>query len=346
MIVYENSFEWNMRDATTNLARHGVSFKEAATVFVDPARVLAGESGAVRKVTGLSARSRTLVVEHVPGPRIRILSATVEAGERRTAKAAARAPEPAPKPVVAPSSPPPPPAPEPSVPVVPVARPENTRPLEVPASKVGYVMKRPARRPDGQPVTIVRPVEAPKPEAAPPAPLNGAAKAEVAKVEVAKSEVAKVDVAKSEIAKVEVAKAEVAKAASAPAAPVVPAAEQAPSADAKPMTEEERIAEEDRAYRAQRAQQTAKARAAAAAKRAAMKAAAEAAKAAETAKAEEAAKVDATPRSERRPKSSASKPPAKPSSIPPTAAEAAPKSSRAPRISWREAARQAIAKLR
>ncbi|HTQ39343.1 MAG TPA: BrnT family toxin [Pirellulales bacterium] len=29
-------FEWDLQKATRNLARHGVSFEEAATVFADP----------------------------------------------------------------------------------------------------------------------------------------------------------------------------------------------------------------------------------------------------------------------------------------------------------------------
>jgi len=36
--VVEGDFEWDSDKATSNLAKHGVSFAEAATVFADPSR--------------------------------------------------------------------------------------------------------------------------------------------------------------------------------------------------------------------------------------------------------------------------------------------------------------------
>ena len=38
--VVEGDFEWDSDKATSNLAKHGVSFAEAATVFADPLRGL------------------------------------------------------------------------------------------------------------------------------------------------------------------------------------------------------------------------------------------------------------------------------------------------------------------
>src|SRR5438105_8702830 len=37
------TFEWDAREAATNLARHGVSFDEAITVFADPLARLEGD---------------------------------------------------------------------------------------------------------------------------------------------------------------------------------------------------------------------------------------------------------------------------------------------------------------
>ena len=76
MIVF-GSFEWDVRQSAACLAAHGVSFKEASTVFasddvaisVDPA------SGWLRAI-GSSSRGRVLVVLHQRGARLRILGAT------------------------------------------------------------------------------------------------------------------------------------------------------------------------------------------------------------------------------------------------------------------------------
>jgi uncharacterized DUF497 family protein len=75
MIVY-GSFEWDVRQSAACVATHGVSFKEASTVFasddvaisVDPA------SGRLRAI-GASSRGRVLVVLHQRGARLRILGA-------------------------------------------------------------------------------------------------------------------------------------------------------------------------------------------------------------------------------------------------------------------------------
>jgi len=46
--VVEGDFEWDSDKATSNLAKHGVSFAEAATVFADPFAVYLDDGSAVR----------------------------------------------------------------------------------------------------------------------------------------------------------------------------------------------------------------------------------------------------------------------------------------------------------
>jgi len=74
-------FEWDGAKAADNLARHGVSFEEAATVFRDalsqtgrdPDHSIDEERFVV---FGVSARGRLLVVAHTErGDTIRIISA-------------------------------------------------------------------------------------------------------------------------------------------------------------------------------------------------------------------------------------------------------------------------------
>jgi hypothetical protein len=74
-------FEWDIRKAESNLAKHGVSFEEAATVFGDPLSVTIADpdhsEGEDRFVTiGVSFQARTLVVVHADrSDTIRIISA-------------------------------------------------------------------------------------------------------------------------------------------------------------------------------------------------------------------------------------------------------------------------------
>jgi uncharacterized DUF497 family protein len=74
-------FEWDAEKAAANLAKHGVSFDEASTVFGDP---LAGTildprhpADELRFVTiGFSTSQRLLVVAHSDrGDRVRVISA-------------------------------------------------------------------------------------------------------------------------------------------------------------------------------------------------------------------------------------------------------------------------------
>ena len=83
-------FEWDPAKAAENLAKHGVSFEEASTVFRD---VLSktGEDpdhsvGEKRFVTfGVSTRGRLLVIAHTErGDNIRLISARpASPGERK-----------------------------------------------------------------------------------------------------------------------------------------------------------------------------------------------------------------------------------------------------------------------
>jgi uncharacterized DUF497 family protein len=65
--VVEGDFEWDSDKATSNLAKHGVSFAEAATVFADPFAVYLDDGSGVGRmvVIGTSLRDRLLYVVHV-----------------------------------------------------------------------------------------------------------------------------------------------------------------------------------------------------------------------------------------------------------------------------------------
>jgi uncharacterized DUF497 family protein len=76
--VFEGDFEWDSAKAASNLAKHGIAFPEAATVFADPFAVYLDDgSGTDRMVViGTSLRERVLFVVHVErGERDRIISA-------------------------------------------------------------------------------------------------------------------------------------------------------------------------------------------------------------------------------------------------------------------------------
>ena len=74
-------FEWDPRKAALNLAKHGVSFEEATTIFRDPLSATAADPdhsvGERRFITfGLSSEGKLLVVSHTGrGESIRIISA-------------------------------------------------------------------------------------------------------------------------------------------------------------------------------------------------------------------------------------------------------------------------------
>jgi uncharacterized DUF497 family protein len=80
-VAGELTFEWDGAKATANRRKHGISFEEAATVFLDEhAQIFddpdSGTSEMRYLLLGLSAARRTLLVVHVErGTRLRIISA-------------------------------------------------------------------------------------------------------------------------------------------------------------------------------------------------------------------------------------------------------------------------------
>jgi uncharacterized DUF497 family protein len=83
-------FEWDAIKAASNLAKHGVSFEEAATVFRDPLSATSEDPdhslGEERLISfGVSVSGRLLVVAHTDRrDTIRIISARpASAGERK-----------------------------------------------------------------------------------------------------------------------------------------------------------------------------------------------------------------------------------------------------------------------
>lgn len=76
--VVEGDFEWDEDKAASNVAKHGVSCEEAATVFADPYAVYLDDGSGLERmvVIGTSLRNRILCVVHVErAARDRIISA-------------------------------------------------------------------------------------------------------------------------------------------------------------------------------------------------------------------------------------------------------------------------------
>ena len=82
-------FEWHQNKAKSNLARHGVSFEEAATIFGDPLSLTIPDplhsDREDRFITiGMSSRFRTIVVVHADrGDTVRIISARLATKRER-----------------------------------------------------------------------------------------------------------------------------------------------------------------------------------------------------------------------------------------------------------------------
>jgi uncharacterized DUF497 family protein len=82
-------FEWHSEKAKSNLAKHGVSFDEASTVFQDPLSITIGDplhsDDEDRFVQiGHSCNNRLLVVVHADrGGRARIISARLATRRER-----------------------------------------------------------------------------------------------------------------------------------------------------------------------------------------------------------------------------------------------------------------------
>lgn len=83
------TFEWDAAKAASNLAKHGVHFEEAATVFGDPLAVTIFDpvhSQAEHRfiILGQSHLDKLLVVVHTErGDNIRIISARRASGRER-----------------------------------------------------------------------------------------------------------------------------------------------------------------------------------------------------------------------------------------------------------------------
>lgn len=83
-------FEWDPAKAAANLAKHGVSFEEAATVFRDTLSLTGSDPDhSVDEerfvIFGLSANARLLVVSHAErDDTIRIISARTADSRERT----------------------------------------------------------------------------------------------------------------------------------------------------------------------------------------------------------------------------------------------------------------------
>ena len=76
--VVFGDFEWDASKAASNAAKHGVTFEEAASVFLDPGYLLVGDSSYRERFValGYSSIARLLFVVHVErGVRVRIISA-------------------------------------------------------------------------------------------------------------------------------------------------------------------------------------------------------------------------------------------------------------------------------
>ena len=82
-------FTWDPTKAEENLKKHGVDFREAATVFADPLSTTfpdADHSTGEQRflIVGMSALGRILVVPHTDtGDTIRIISARAATGRER-----------------------------------------------------------------------------------------------------------------------------------------------------------------------------------------------------------------------------------------------------------------------
>ncbi|MGH7832839.1 MAG: BrnT family toxin [Candidatus Binatia bacterium] len=83
------TYEWDPKKAKANLRKHGVSFEEAATVFLDPLAMTFPDPDhsyeEEREITiGLTTRRRVVFVLHCPrGDRTRIIGARTATKKER-----------------------------------------------------------------------------------------------------------------------------------------------------------------------------------------------------------------------------------------------------------------------
>ena len=82
-------FEWDPDKARLNLAKHGVSFDEAATVFGDPLAITIDDPDHSQQeqrflTTGVSRDQRAIIVSHTDrSGRLRIISARITSSAER-----------------------------------------------------------------------------------------------------------------------------------------------------------------------------------------------------------------------------------------------------------------------
>ncbi len=73
------TFTWDTRKARSNWKKHGVTFEEAVTVFLDPLALLTEDTAAADRnlLLGVSERTRLLLVVHaeLEDDAIRLISA-------------------------------------------------------------------------------------------------------------------------------------------------------------------------------------------------------------------------------------------------------------------------------
>ena len=84
--VFFGDFEWEEEKAALNLAKHGVSFPEAATVFLDLDYLLLADVLYPERfiALGYSAQTRLLFVVHCErAERVRIISARLATSKER-----------------------------------------------------------------------------------------------------------------------------------------------------------------------------------------------------------------------------------------------------------------------
>ncbi len=82
-------YEWNSRKANANIKKHGITFEEAAEVFLDPFYQMGDASSDEEQrefILGYSLSQRLLLVVHIDRRnRIRIISARLATRQERKA---------------------------------------------------------------------------------------------------------------------------------------------------------------------------------------------------------------------------------------------------------------------
>ena len=89
-------FEWDAAKAEANASKHGVTFEEAVTIFLDLHYLLARDAVEADRFVaiGMSHRARALFVVHCErGERLRIISARLAARREREAYERRRGPD-------------------------------------------------------------------------------------------------------------------------------------------------------------------------------------------------------------------------------------------------------------